>query len=82
MAGRRPGPVRMRRPPVRVASGPAHAPPSRVLDGPRRPAWPSDSLLREPVTQGEFPVADLAFLALIVVCFALLVALVRGAEKL
>jgi len=34
------------------------------------------------VTQGEFPVADLAFLALIVVCFALLVALVRGAEKL
>jgi len=53
-----------------------------VLDGPRRPAWPSGSLLREPVTQGEFPVADLAFLALIVVCFALLVALVRGAEKL
>jgi len=27
-------------------------------------------------------VADLAFLALTVVCFALLVALVRGAEKL
>jgi len=28
------------------------------------------------------PVADLAFLALTVVCFALLVALVRGMEKL
>jgi hypothetical protein len=34
------------------------------------------------LTLGEFPVADLAFLALTVVCFALLVALVRGAEKL